>query len=96
MTLQLGCTMSFASGMNHGVAGGVLVGDSSQWFNEILKKQIVVGKPSMDIPFQKMVYPYWLLLEMVYPTHIATPAVEVLTLSVWVKPQLPLACLWHS
>ena len=37
MTLQLGCAMSFASGINHGVAGRVLVGDSSQWFNEILK-----------------------------------------------------------
>ena len=30
-----------------------------------------MGFPSMDLPFQKMVDPYWLLLEMVYPTHIA-------------------------
>ena len=71
MTLQLGCAMSFASGINHGVAGGVLVGDSSQWFNEILKKQIVVGKPNKPIPFQNMVWAYWLLLEMVWAPHIA-------------------------
>ena len=35
----------------------------------------------MDLPFQKMVDPYWLLLEMVYPTHIPNTTCEIVLLS---------------